>query len=167
MLISAEQKDYAMAVHRLNASAFETTAEGDLVDKLRAQAQPIVSLTAEIDKQIVGHILFSPVTLSGNPSLILMGLAPMAVFPEEQGNGIGTALVYAGLKQCRNLNAVAVVVLGHPEYYPRFGFLPSSKFNIDSEYDVPKELFMLQELETNALKDKNGRIKYHPAFGDL
>jgi len=167
MLIRQEQKGDWGAVYRINASAFDTTQEAELVNSLRNQASPIVSLLAEIDGQIVGHILFSPVSLSGYSNLAMMGLAPMAVAPDQQRKGIGSALVHAGLEQCCNLKTAAVVVLGHPEYYPRFGFLPSSKLNMDSQYDVPEEVFMLLELEPGALKGKTGRIEYHSAFGAL
>jgi putative acetyltransferase len=96
-----------------------------------------------------------------------MGLGPMAVAPGRQNSGIGSLLVGAGLDRCRAMGAVAVVVLGHPDYYPRFGFVPASGFSIDSEYDVPDEVFMAQELVPGALRQVTGRIHYHPAFADL
>lgn len=91
----------------------------------------------------------------------------MAVIPAFQRKGIGSALVRAGLEQCEQRGFDAVVVLGHPEYYPRFGFLPSSRFGIDSEYDVPEEVFMAMELSPGALHGKTGRIKYHQVFNEL
>ncbi len=96
-----------------------------------------------------------------------MGLAPMAVAPEHQRKGIGSALVRAGLEQCKQLGFAAVVVLGHPEYYPRFGFSPSSRFGINSEYEVPEEVFMAMELQPGALSGKTGRVKYHAAFSNV
>ena len=111
--------------------------------------------------------MFSPVFLSDHPNLKVMGLAPMAVAPAHQRKGTGSALVRAGLDQCRQLDFVAVVVLGHPEYYPRFGFSPSSQFGIDSEYEVPEEVFMAMELQPEALRGKTGRVRYHPAFSDV
>ena len=167
MLIRAEQDKDRAAVHAVNASAFETPSEANLVDALREQAQPAVSLVAEDDGAIVGHIMFTPVSLSGHPGLKVMGLAPMAVAPEHQRKGIGSALVRAGLEQCRQIGFAAVVVLGHPAYYPRFGFLPSTRFGIGSEYDVAEEVFMAMELQPAALSGKAGTIQYHPAFGDL
>ena len=167
MLVRAEKETDRKAVYAVNVSAFETPAEADLVDALRTQAQPIVSLVAEENGRIVGHIMFSPVSLSGHPHLKVMGLAPMAVSREHQRKGIGSALVRAGLEQCKQLGITAVVVLGHPEYYPRFGFVPSSRFGIDSEYDVPEEVFMAMELQLDALSGVTGRVKYHAAFGDL
>ncbi len=166
MLIRAEIENDRDAVFAVNVSAFETPSEATLVDVLREQAQPVVSLVAEDNGNVVGHIMFSPVSLSGYPDLNVMGLAPMAVAPERQRKGIGSALVRAGLEQCRQLGFVAVVVLGHPEYYPRFGFSPSSRFGIDSDYEVPEEVFMAMELEPEALSGKTGRVKYHPAFSN-
>ncbi len=167
MLIRAEQEKDRAAVHAVNVSAFETPSEANLVDALREQAEPVVSLVAEDNGAIVGHIMFSPVSLSGHPGLKMMGLAPMAVAPEHQRQGIGSALVRAGLEQCRQLGFIAVVVLGHPEYYPRFGFSPSTRFGIGSEYEVPEEVFMATELQPAALSGKAGTVKYHAAFGSV
>ncbi|MBL7047202.1 MAG: N-acetyltransferase [Candidatus Marinimicrobia bacterium] len=167
MLIRAEKENDQGAVYAVNVSAFETPSEANLVDILREQAQPVVSLVAEDNGEVVGHIMFSPVSLSGYHNLKVMGLAPMAVAPEHQRKGIGSALVQAGLEQCKQLGFTAVVVLGHPEYYPRFGFSPSSQFGIDSEYEVSEEVFMAIELQPEALSGKTGRVKYHPAFSNL
>jgi len=166
MLIRAEQDKDRAAVHTVNTAAFGTPSEANLVDALRERAEPVVSLVADELGTIVGHIMFTPVSLSGHPGLKAMGLAPMAVAPEHQRKGIGSALVRAGLEQCRQLGFAAVVVLGHPGYYPRFGFSPSTRFGIGSEYDVPEEVFMAMELQPAALNGKAGTIKYHPAFGD-
>ena len=95
--------------------------------------------------------MFFPVSLSGDPNLKVMGLAPMSVAPRCQGKGIGSALVRAGLEYCLQRGIDAVVVLGYPEFYTRFGFLPSSRFGIESEYDVPEEVFMVMELRRGAL----------------
>ncbi|MCZ6829600.1 MAG: N-acetyltransferase, partial [Gammaproteobacteria bacterium] len=163
MLIRAETENDRDAVYALNSAAFETPSEANLVDTLREQARPLVSLVSEHNGELVGHILFSPVSLSGHPDCRMMGLAPMAVTPGHQNKGIGSALVRAGLDQCRKLGFTAVVVLGHPQYYPRFGFSPSSEFNIDSEYEVPDEVFMAMELQVGSLRGKTGRVKYHAA----
>ena len=117
------------AVRTLNIKAFDTPSEADLVDSLRGNVQPLISLVAEQDQHILGHIMFSPVTLSGHPGLNMMGLGPMAVAPPHQRKGIGSQLVHAGLEQCRKLGCIVVVVLGHPEFYPRFGFVPSTRYN--------------------------------------
>ena len=167
MLIRAEeQRDWA-AVHAVNVSAFETPTEANLVDALREQAQPLVSLIAEDNGVIVGHIMFSPVSLAGHLELRIMGLAPMAIAPEQQRKGIGSALVRAGLERCKQLGFGAVVVLGHPAYYPRFGFSSSARFGIGCEYDVPEEVFMVAELEAGFLDGATGKVKYHAAFRDV
>ena len=164
MHIRREQPDDIPGIRAVNVQAFDTATEADLVDALREQARPIVSLVSVIDDVIVGHILFSPVTLSSDPDLSVMGLAPMAVAPPRQRQGIGSALVRAGLEECRRLNAAAVVVLGHAEYYPRFGFAKASRFGLTSEYDVPDEVFMAIELNAGSLRGKAGVVRYHPAF---
>ena len=161
-----EQRDWA-AIHAVNVSAFETPAEANLVDALREQAQPLVSLIAEDSGAIVGHIMFSPVSLSGHTALKIMGLAPMAVAPEHQRKGIGSALVRAGLDQCRQLGFGAVVVLGHPAYYHRFGFSSSARFGIGCEYEVPEEVFMVVVLEAGFLRGASGKVKYHAAFSNV
>lgn len=167
MLIRDEEpRDWA-AVHAVNVSAFETSEEANLVDALREQARPLVSLVAEDHGAIVGHIMFSPVSLAGHPSLKIMGLAPMAVAPTHQRKGIGSALVRAGLDQCARLGFGAVVVLGHPAYYPRFGFVPSTRYGIGCEYDVPEDVFMVVELQDGFLRGASGKVSYHAAFGAL
>lgn len=165
MKVRLENEGDYSAVFQLNASAFPSEAEAQLVENLRRVATPSLSLVAEEKGEVVGHILFTPVSIPGFPELKLMGLAPMAVTPNRQRQGIGSALVLAGLTFCRDQGVDAVVVLGHPAYYPKFGFSPSSKFGISCEYDVPEEVFMLAELEPNALKGKGGQVKYHEAFG--
>jgi putative acetyltransferase len=111
--------------------------------------------------------MFSPVSLSGHPALKIMGLAPMAVAPEHQRKGIGSALVRAGLEQCKQLGFGAVVVLGHPAYYPRFGFSSSTRFGIGCEYEVPEEAFMVVELQAGFLRGTSGKVKYHAAFSNV
>ena len=167
MLIRDEMESDRDAVRVLNEAAFENDAEARLVDALREQAAPLVSLVAEQDGAIVGHILFTPVTLSGHEALTIMGLAPMAVAPARQRQNIGSALVRAGLDRCRALGAGAVVVLGHPAFYPRFGFAPSSRFGIGCEYDVPEDAFMVVELEPGFLRGAPGTIRYHAVFRNL
>jgi len=164
MIIRDEMgKDWS-AVQAVNDAAFDTAAEGCLVAALRARAQPIVSMVAEIDGAIVGHILFSPVRLDDSPELVVMGLGPMAVLPGHQRQGIGSALVEAGLESCRELDIGAVVVLGHPEYYPRFGFAPAAEFGINCTYEVPAEVFMVLELQPGYLDGVGGIVRYDPAF---
>jgi putative acetyltransferase len=178
MRIRAERHEDIPHIRAVNLAAFDTDLEANLVDALRAQASPFVSLVAEDkdkdkdkdkdededERAIVAHVLFTPVTLDGADELRLMGLAPMAVVPAKQRQGVGTALVREGLERCRRIDAHAIVVLGHAEYYPRFGFVPASQFGLRSEYDVPDELFMVVELEKGVLNGKSGIVRYHPAF---
>ena len=158
-------------VHR----AFGQADEANLVELIRKAAAATVSLVAvrchpsdntEVGP-VLGHILFSPVTIDGDPPIAAVGLAPMAVEPTHQRQGVGTALVTAGLDRCRSLNIEAVVVLGHPEYYPRFGFQPAGRFGLSCEYDVPPEVFMALELRTGALDAAKGVARYHEAFSRL
>ena len=155
------------AVFDINAVAFPTEAEARLVDILRESAGEYISLVAVKDQNIVGHIMFTAITLEPFAELRLMGLAPMAVSPSLQRDGIGTELVNAALHICRELGVGAVAVLGHPEYYRRFGFRPASQWDIKCEYDVPEEVFMLMELSPAYLQDYQGTIRYHAAFADI
>ena len=146
VLIRAERDTDRAAVHAVNAAAFPTALEADLVDALRRQAHPLISLVAERDGAVVGHILFSPVTLEKQPR-------PPHHGPRPHGRGAGPPALGHRIgarpgrpRRCRQLGFAAVVVLGHPEYYPRFGFSPSVRYGIRSEYDVPDEVFMALEL---------------------
>src|SRR5262245_54794394 len=166
MVIRPEEPRDWRAIHALEAAAFPSAAEADLVDAIRsAGATPLVSLIADDAGTIVGHAFFSPVTLDRHPTMRLMGLGPMAVAPARQRSGIGTALVSEGLATCALGGIAGVVVLGHPEYYPRFGFVPASRFGIVCEYDAPDEAFMAIELVRGALAAVTGTVRYHPAFG--
>ena len=165
--IRAEAQKDARDVHAINRLAFGGPEEARLVDRLRGQVEPLVSLVLETDGRLIGHILFSPVELAQHANLLIMGLGPMAVLPEMQRQGFGRALVRKGLDECRRLGAGAVVVLGHPEYYSQFGFQNASKFGITSEFDVPDEVFMALELVPGYLEDAAGTARYAPVFSDL
>ncbi|MDH3948293.1 MAG: N-acetyltransferase [Gammaproteobacteria bacterium] len=168
MLIRLEQEADRQQIRIINTSAFETDAEANLVEALRQSDIPLISLVAEEENQLIGHILFSPVSLAGQAHTpAIAGLAPMAVLPEWQGKGVGNRLVREGLKYCAEAGYDAVVVLGHPDYYPRFGFVPASTFNIKSEYEVPDEAFMLKELKESALTGIRGVVQYHETFNQL
>lgn len=153
-------------VDQVNRQAFGHADEADLVEQLRRDADPHVSLVAEEEGTVVGHIFFSPVEIDSPARPIsAMGLAPMAVLPKRQRQGIGVTLVREGLAACRRRGVDAVVVLGHAQYYPRFGFRPAAEFGLRCEYDVPEEAFMAIELTEGALQNVDGQVTYHPAFG--
>jgi putative acetyltransferase len=165
MLVRLETPSDHDAVRRVHASAFTTPEEADLVDALRAAAKPLVSLVAEEDGEVVGHVMFSPVTLPDHPERRLMSLAPLAVVPTRQRSGIGAALLRAGLEHCREIGTGAVVVLGHPTYYPRFGFVRADDYGIGCPFlDAPSDAWMLLELEPGHLRGANGATRWHGAF---
>ena len=168
MNIRKEQSSDIEKIWGVNSEAFETEDEATLVNALRSSGCIYLSLVAETENKVVGHILFTPVELSGiENKLKIMGLAPMAVLSQYQNKGIGSKLVQAGLEHCQSLGYDAVVVLGHPNYYPKFGFVPSVKYGIKSEYEVPDEVFMILELTPACLKNHGGVIKYHEEFNSV
>ena len=163
-----EKSQDIAGIRKMHEAAFETRAEAHLVDALRDIKAHIISLVAVRHVRIVGHILFSPVTLEADGRTVtLLGLAPMAVLAEYQRRGIGSKLVEKGLEECRAKSYPAVVVLGHPGYYPRFGFVPSVNYSITSEYDVPSDVFMIKALQPGVLDGISGTAKYHETFAGL
>lgn len=165
--IRSETDNDKTAVYDINAAAFPTETEAKLVDALRKSASEYISQVAVEDQNVVGHIMFTPVTLEPFEDLRLMGLAPMAVSPSLQRGGIGSELVKTGLLRCTESDVGAVAVLGHPQYYPRFGFRPASQWGIKSEYEVPEEVFMMMELSPGYLQGYQGIIRYDAAFADI
>lgn len=156
------------AVQTLHRRAFGGGGEAALVGDLHARDAALVSLVALRGRDIVGHVLFSPVQLEPAAPCLLAGLAPMAVAPACQRAGVGSRLVAEGLVRCRERGIAAVVVLGHSAYYPRFGFRPASAFGLSSTWDVPAEAFMALQLAPGSLRDLGDRVvRYHPAFDAL
>lgn len=164
---SEESTDYP-TVREVNEQAFEGSTEASLVEALRLEADPYISLVAVKNGEVIGHIFFSPVSIE-NPGEIglALGLAPMAVKPEHQREGIGSLLVTQGLKECELLGAEIVVVLGHRDYYPRFGFRPAAEVGLTCEYDVAPEEFMVLELKEGVLPSVSGLVRYHQAFSTI
>lgn len=163
--IRPERPEDYPTVFEINQRAFGRPEEAELVEKLRSVADPQISLVAELDGQVVGHIFFSPVTITdGDSSFIALGLAPMAVAPARQNQGVGSLLVKAGLDAVRRMQQNLVVVLGHPEFYPRFGFEIASRKGLRCEFPAPDEAFMVIELDSDALRGRTGLVKYLPEF---
>jgi putative acetyltransferase len=168
MQIRDERPGDEPAIFAVEEAAFGRPVEARLVDALRAAGAAIVSLVAEIDGEIVGHILFTEVTLDPpRPVIDIVGLAPVAVKPGLQRGGIGSALIQEGLRRCGKLGYGAAVLLGHPSYYPRFGFLPAHRFGLRCEFPSPPEAFMAIELQPGGLEGEPATVHYHPAFSTV
>lgn len=149
------------AVRQIHTAAFARPTEASLVHKLRGSSGSI-SLVATEAGGVVGHILFTAAKVMGKQFRVA-GLGPMAVSPARQRSGIGSELVLRGLEACRIAGYEAVVVVGHAEYYPRFGFQRGSSFELRCQFDVPDEVFMATELQPGALSG-GGDLQYAPEF---
>lgn len=163
-------QDYP-AITKINDLAFEQPNEGRLIEKLRHNKAFIsrLSLVAEVEGRVVGHILFFPIEVKEEEGIVSLSLAlaPMAVSPEFQKRGIGGRLIMSGLEMAQKLHHRSAIVLGHAEYYSKFGFKPASLWNIRAPFDVPNEAFMAIELTTNGLKDVEGTVLYPNEFGEV
>ena len=161
---SRNHSDY-QAIAELNRQVFGRDNEAQLVESIRHSDRyiPELELVAELNHAIVGHILFSYIDLVGQENLQVLGLAPMAVQPEFQRRGIGSALVQVGLEAASSLGESMVIVLGHPQFYSRFGFEPSVSYGIESPFPVPEEVFMVLPLN-NYQEQYTGKVVYPPAF---
>ena len=157
-------------IHTINDQAFGQPEEGLLIRALRKRPDfiPSLSLVAEVNGTPIGHILFTRIEIkSENRSFGSLALAPMAVLPEYQKKGAGTALVKGGIEKARQLGFESVIVLGHPKYYPRFGFKPASIWSIQAPFEVPEEAFMALELVQGALEGIEGTVAYPDEFQDV
>lgn len=167
LLIRAERAEDVGAIWEVEQGAFGRPAEADLVDLLRQQQCLTLSLVAVWAGQIVGHLAFSPVRLEPPAGEIsVLGLGPLAVLPDYQRRGIGGLLVETGLAHCRQQGHQAIVVLGSPNYYGRFGFVPAGNFGLRCTFAVPAKFFMAQELQPGSLAGLQATSHYHPAFGN-
>jgi putative acetyltransferase len=165
-LIRPEVDRDAAAVRRVHVTAFPTPAEADLVERLRAGGKAVVELVALDGDSIVGHILFSPVTLEPPAGTLGLGLAPVAVMPDHEKHGVGRRLIQNGLAECHRWGAGFVVVIGDPPYYTRFGFEPAGKYGLRSDFDAG-DAFMVFKLESGALPPSGTLVKYGPEFSAL
>ena len=165
--IRPERSEDIESIRELNVRAFYGEDEANLIAAIRASDYfiPELSLVAVEADRIVGHILFSPITVeSSETSAKALALAPMAVLPEYQNRGIGAELIKHGLAACKKLGYTIIIVVGHPGYYPRFGFKPATEYGLEAPFEVPDDAFMALELVPGALKDVRGVVKYSPAF---
>ncbi|HEX5886562.1 MAG TPA: N-acetyltransferase [Pyrinomonadaceae bacterium] len=159
--IREERADDVAAIRDVNRRAFGQELEGDIVDALRSNGAALLSLVATLDDEVAGHIMYSAATIG---EVTGAGLAPMAVLPEHQRKGIGSKLVEAGNRKLEDEGCPFIIVLGHANYYPRFGFIPASTHGIKCEWDVPDEAFMLLILDQAKMQGVSGSAKYRPEF---
>ena len=164
VLVREEQPADQRAIHAVNAAAFETDAEARLVDALRAGGGLTLSLVAVVDGELAGHIAFSPVTVTRADGTTIegVGLAPMAVVPSRQRAGIGGRLIADGLRRLREAGHRFCVVLGHPAYYPRHGFVRASTHGLAWDRPAPDEAFLVQALVPGGLGGVRGIVRYRP-----
>ncbi len=152
------------AIREVNRLAFDRDDEACLVDALRDGGYVRASLVAEVDGDVVGHILFTELPIDTEDGIVeALALAPMAVVPSHQRHGIGSMLVQDGLRACAEAGHRIVVVLGHPEFYPRFGFSAKRAEPLKSPF--AGEAFMALELVPGALDGVEGKVRYPPPFG--
>lgn len=156
-------------IKAVNDEAFNGTAESDLIEKLRKKEDflPELSLVAEDEGKIIGHILFFPVSIkTKDGECVSLSLAPMAVLPDRQKKGVGAKLIKEGFKRAKEMGYKSVVVLGYPEYYKKFGFKPADNWGLKSPFkDAQPNAFMAIELNEGELEDKAGEVifpdEYH------
>ncbi len=165
MIIRREEPADVAAIRSVNEQAFGGSAEANAIDQLRDRGALILSLVAVIDDRVVGHLLFTLIVIeTPERSWPGLGLAPLSVLPEYQRQGIGSALMIAGLEECRRLGHERVIVLGHPDYYPRFGFERASRHGVRFELEAPDEACMILALQPGALDGVCGVAKYQPEW---
>ncbi len=151
-------------VRSIHEAAFGRPDEADLVDSLRSEGDVLLSLVAEVKQRIVGHVLFSRMSIETSQGPVTAAaLAPVAVLPDYQRRGIGGQLIRCGLDLLRGRGEQIVIVLGHPGYYPRFGFSSEKARSLESPF--PPEAFMAMELRSGALAGIRGKVRYPAAFG--
>jgi putative acetyltransferase len=162
--IREERDGDAAAIRELNRLAFGQDQESNIVDALRANGAVILSLVATMADRVVGHILYSPVTVNENEGA---GLAPMAVSPDHQRQGIGSKLVEAGARRLAQSGCPFIVVVGHPTFYPRFGFEPASRHRLTSEWELPDDVFMVLVLDSMKMAGVSGEARYRTEFSSV
>jgi putative acetyltransferase len=170
LIIRPERTEDHAAVHEVHRSAFGRENEAQLVETLRQSTNfiPELSLVAVKNGRITGHILLSPIIIETQSDAVpALALAPIAVLPEFQNQGIGSELVRQGLKKCQRLGHKIVVVVGHPTYYSRFGFSSARAKGLEALFQVSDEALLVLELIPRALDGIKGIVKYSPAFDEV
>jgi putative acetyltransferase len=163
--IREEHTRDSAAIHSVNTRAFGRSQEADLVDTLRRNDGVLLSLVATLDGRVLAYLLYSPVTVGvGDAGVTGAGLGPMAVLPEYQRRGIGRRLIEFGNLRLKKTGCPFIVVLGHPAYYPRFGFTPANRRGIECEWDVPDDAFMVLILDKATMKGVFGSARYRTEF---
>ena len=166
--IRQEKFEDAPAIRAVNEQAFGQPQEADIVDKIRANCPNLLSLVAVLNRKIVGYILFSPAVIEDDQGIVEgMGLAPMAVLPKYQHQGIGSELVRQGIYILNEQSCPFIIVVGHPDYYPRFGFEPASIYGIKCQWKgVPDNAFMVMFLDNSLKQRRLGIAKYRDEFNE-
>jgi putative acetyltransferase len=170
MSFADEREDDIPAIREVVTAAFGRTSEAKLIEAIRNSSNfiPELSIVAVEEGNVLGHILFSSIVIEAQGQTVpALALAPLAVIPARQHQGIGSQLVQTGLSRCRDLGHSVVVVLGNPHYYQHFGFQTASKFDIRAPFLVPDEAFMVLELKLNALIEIRGIVRYPPYFDEV
>jgi predicted N-acetyltransferase YhbS len=169
ILIREERKNDYDEIKKINDLAFGQENEGKMIEALRKTLDynSKLLLVAERKEKIVGYILFYPIKIKNEiEEFTVLSLAPMAVYPEYQNKGIGSKLVKRGIEVAKKYDFNAVIVVGHPRYYPRFGFRPASNWGIKLPFNVPDNVFLALELKENSLKNCNGTVVYPKEYFD-
>jgi len=168
--IRSEHSGDEAAITRVNDLAFKQPKEGILIEKLREKHgfEKELSIVAELDEEIIGHILFFPIHVREKNDLYLtLSLAPLAVIPEYQRKGIGQQLIHEGHQRAKELGFTSVLVVGHPDYYPKTGYSKASGFEILCPVPAPDEAFMAIELMDGALNEVSGTAVFPEEYGEV
>jgi putative acetyltransferase len=164
MDIRDERPADVRSIRQVNRRAFGRDQEANIVDALRSNGATLLSMIAVVEDDVVGHVMYSPVAIG---EMTGAGLGPMAVVPERQRQGIGSNLVTISLQRLRSAACPFVAVVGHPRFYPRFGFKPASSYGISSEWSVPDEVFMILVLDPLEMQTVRGLARYRPEFSTV
>lgn len=165
LTLRRERPEDIPGIRSVVSEAFGRSGEARLVDALRTAGALSLSAVADLGDRLAGHVGFSPITIGGAHQAL--ALAPVAVAPKYQRQGIAAALIRWSLAECQKLQCHIVVVLGEPAYYRRFGFTSASAYGISCPFPVPDESYMVLELQPRAARDVQGVVKYRPEFEAL